>query len=89
VYKPTLADAYVTVANRYHQQGDTEKYLQYLAKAVQTNPLSASLHLSLGEAYWQAGQRDAAKRQYKLVLELEPDHPQRVLLLNRVRGDEA
>ncbi len=87
-YKSTLADAYVTVADRYHQQGDSAKYIEFLHKAVATNPLSARLHLMLGDAYWLENTRPKALEQYKLVLELEPDHSQRVHLLNRIRGQE-
>lgn len=88
LYKQTLADAYVTVAARYHQQGDTARYAEFLAKAVQENPLSARLHLALGDALWLDNRRDPALEQYRLVLELEPDHPDRVRLLNRLRGQE-
>ena len=88
VYKPTLAEAYLTVAQRYQQAGESDKHIAYLHRAVQTNPLSASLHLTLGDAHWQAGHRDKAIEQYKLVLELEPNHGQRVRLLNRIRGEE-
>jgi tetratricopeptide (TPR) repeat protein len=89
VYKPMLADAYVTVATRYQQAGDTARYIEYLGRAVAENPLSARLHLSLADAYWLDNKRDKAIEQYKLVLELEPDHGQRVRLLNRIRGQEA
>jgi tetratricopeptide (TPR) repeat protein len=89
VYKPMLADAYVTVATRYQQQGNTAKYIEYLAKAVAENPLSARLHVTLADAYWLDNKRDKAVEQYKLVLELEPDHAERVKLLNRIRGQEA
>ncbi len=88
IYKPTLADAYVSVALRYQQRGDNQKHLEYLAKAVATNPLSASLHLTLGDAHWQLGHQPQAVEQYKLVLELEPDHALRGRLLNRIRGEE-
>lgn len=88
VYKGTLSDALVTVADRYLQRGAGERYLEYLAKAVETNPVSARLHLTLGDAYWLSAARDNAIEQYKLVLELEPDHAQRVRLLNRIRGQE-
>ncbi len=88
-YKPMLAEAFVTVANRYHQEGEGKHYLEYLAKAVSENPLSARLHLTLGDAYWLENERADATAQYKLVLELEPDHPDRVRLLNRIRGQEA
>lgn len=88
VYKPTLADAFVTVANRHHQRGDSARYIEFLARAVDTNPLSARLHLTLGDAHWLASQQGQAIEQYKLVLELEPDHSERVRLLNRIRGQE-
>ena len=32
---------------------------------------------------------EAAIEQYQLVLELEPDHAQRVRLLNQIRGQES
>lgn len=86
VYKPTLADAYVTVATRYQQRGENQKYLEFLTKAVSTNPLSARLHLTLGDAHWLSNNKPQAIQQYKLVLELEPDHGERVRLLNRIRG---
>lgn len=89
-YKATQADAFVTVANRYHQRGDTVRYIEFLTKAVGENPLSARLHLLLGDAHWLNNERAPALRQYQLVLELEPDHAERTRLLNRIRGqDEA
>lgn len=88
IYKSMLSDALVTVAQRYQQQGENAKYLEYLSKAVTNNPLSARLHLTLGDAYWSANQKDKAVEQYKFVLELEPDNTQRVRLLNRIRGQE-
>ena len=86
VYKSTLTDALVVVANRYHQRGDSGKYMEFLGQAVENNPLSPSLHLTLGDAHWLANQRPQAIEQYKLVLELEPDHTERVRLLNRIRA---
>jgi len=89
VYKPMLSDAHVTVATRYQQQGNTAKYIEHLAKAIAENPLSARLHLTLADAYWLNNEHDKAIEQYKLVLELDPDHADRVRLLNRIRGQEA
>ena len=85
LYKSTLTDALVTVAQRYQQQGDLAKYIEFLGKAVENNPLSANLHLTLGDAYWLGDERQNAAEQYRLVLELEPSHPERVRLLNRIR----
>lgn len=89
VYQPTRADAYVTVADRYHQRGQQDEYLEYLHKAVQTNPLSVSLQLAWGDALWQAGRQSEAIGTYRLVLELDSEHPRRVELLNRIRRHEA
>lgn len=86
-YEPALADAYVIVARRYQQRGDNKSYIEFLSKAVDVNPLSAGLHLTLGDALWQLSKRAEASAQYKLVLELEPDHGDRVRLLNRIRGE--
>jgi len=87
VYKSMLADALVTIANRHHQKGDNAKFLEFLGKAVATNPLSARMHLMLGDAEWVSSRREKAIEQYKLVLELEPDHSDRVRLLNRIQED--
>jgi Tfp pilus assembly protein PilF len=84
-----LADTHVTIATRYQQQGNTAKYIEHLAKAVAESPLSARLHLTLADAYWLENQRDKAIEQYKLVLELDPDHADRVRLLNRIRGQDV
>ena len=86
VYKATLSDAYVTVANRHHQRGDNDQYIAFLNKSVDLNPLSARLHLTLGDALWDISKKPQAIQQYKLVLELEPEFAQRVRLLNRIRG---
>jgi tetratricopeptide (TPR) repeat protein len=88
-YEPALGDAYVTVARRYQQRGDNNQYIEFLTKAVNVTPLSAGLHLTLGDAQWQLSNRPAAAAQYKLVLELEPDHADRVRLLNRIREVDA
>ncbi len=79
----------MTVARRYQQRGDNNQYIEFLTKAVDVTPLSAGLHLTLGDAQWQLSNRPAAAAQYKLVLELEPDHADRVRLLNRIREVDA
>jgi len=83
-YGSTLVDAYVKVAEQYNQQGELDKYIEYLAKAVRENPRTASLHLKLGYAHEEARQYDKAVVQWKMVLDLEPDHPSRTKLLNLI-----
>jgi len=83
-YGSALVDAYLKVADRYNQAGKLDKYIEYLAKAVQENPETASLHLKLGYAYEEAQLYAKAVTQWQMVLDLEPDHPNRMDLLNLI-----
>ncbi len=83
-YGSALVDAYLKVADRYNQAGQLDKYIEYLAKAVQENPETASLHLKLGYAYEEAQLYAKAIVQWQMVLDLEPDHPKRMDLLNLI-----
>lgn len=84
-YKATLVDAYVKVADQHNQSGRLEKYIEFLASAVAESPQTASLHLKLGDAYEEAQKPDQAVAQWQMVLDLEPDHPQRMKLLNLIQ----
>ena len=83
-YKSTLVDAYVQVADQYNQSGDLDRYIEFLAKAVSESPQTASLHLKLGNAYEEAQKFTDAVAQWRMVLDLEQDHPQRMKLLNLI-----
>jgi tetratricopeptide (TPR) repeat protein len=83
-YQSTLVDAYLKVAEQYNQAGDLEKHIEYLNKAVGQTPQTASLHLLLGNAYEEAQKYDKAVTQWKMVLDLEPDHPKRIELVNLI-----
>ncbi len=83
-YKSTLVDAYVQVADRYNQAGQLDRYIDFLSKAVAESPQAASLHLKLGNAYEETQKFAAAAAQWRMVLDLEPDHPQRMNLLNLI-----
>lgn len=83
-YQSTLVDAYLKVAEQYNQAGTLAKYIEYLGKAVAENPQTASLHLKLGHAYRENQQYDRAIVQWQMVLDLEPDHPKRIELLNLI-----
>jgi tetratricopeptide (TPR) repeat protein len=88
-YGATLVDAYVQVAEQYNQTGDLDQYIAYLAKAVGESPRTASLHLKLGNAHEEAQQYAKAIEQWQMVLDLEPDHPQRTKLLNQIEKHRA
>lgn len=83
-YQPTLVDAYVKVAEQYNQAGQIDKYIDYLTHAVNESPQTAALHLKLGNAYEEAGKFKDAVIQWQLTLDLEPDHPKRLDLLNLI-----
>jgi len=83
-YGATRGDAYLLVAEQFNQQGELEKYIEYLGKAVQESPRTASLHLKLGNAYQETRQYPLAIAQWQMVLDLEPEHAQRTQLLNLV-----
>ncbi len=83
-YSPTLVEAIVRVAEQYNQSGELDKYIDYLVKAVTESPQTAALHLKLGNAYEEAAKLAEAAVQWQMVLDLEPDHPKRLDLLNRI-----
>jgi len=84
-YESTLVDAYIKVADQYNQAGKLDKYIEYLALAVGETPQTASLHLKLGNAYEEARKHDLAIAQWQMVLDLEPDHGERMKLLNLIQ----
>ena len=84
-YRPKLLDAYRTAADHYNQLGDLDNYIACLNRAADEAPESAELHFLLGNANWERGDAQAAVRQWKLTLQLEPDHPQRDLMLEMIR----
>lgn len=83
-YRSTLIDAFLKVADRFNQAGELERYIEFLGKAVAERPETASLHLRLGDALAEAKQWKRAVLHWRMVLDLEPDHPQRTELLNRI-----
>jgi tetratricopeptide (TPR) repeat protein len=84
-YSTALLDAYLKVADRYNQAGEIDKYTEYLAKAVDENPQNASLHLKLGHGYEEADEYEKAVQQFRMTLDLEPEHPERTTLLNLIK----
>lgn len=91
-YEPTLVEAYQKVAEQYNQAGQLDKYIHFLELAVAASPQSASLHLKLGNAYEESRRYDKAVVQWQMVLDLEPDHPWRmglVNLINKYRKEKA
>ena len=83
-YEPTLVEAYVKLAEVHNQAGDFDKYVECLDLAVQASPQTASLHLELAYAYEEVRDYAKAISHWQMVLDLEPDHPDRTALLNLI-----
>lgn len=88
-YGHTELTAYTTLAERYSQRGDLERYTDYLKLACELAPRSGDLHYQLGNAYWEADDRVAAARQWQIALELDPDHPDRDRMLQLIRDQQG
>ncbi len=83
-YKPGRMEAFLKVAEQYNQIGRLDKYIEYLKHAVAASPQTASLHLKLGNAYEENRQGGLAAIQWRIVLDIEPDHPSRMKLINLI-----
>ncbi|MGB2822452.1 MAG: tetratricopeptide repeat protein, partial [Phycisphaerae bacterium] len=88
-YKATLLDAYLRVAEQHNQQGDMDGYIKYLHLAVNEAPRKAGPHLKLGNAYEEAHKYAEAIVQWRMVLDIEPDHPRRMALLDLIEKYQA
>ncbi len=83
-YEPRLAEVYEALAQRYCLRGELDKYIQYLRSAVRESPRSSELHHKLAEGLAEAGRMAEAARHWQVTLQLEPDHPDRAALLERI-----
>jgi tetratricopeptide (TPR) repeat protein len=80
-FSPLMANAYRRAAERYCQRGDVRAYIHNLELAIAEAPNAADLRYDLGIAYWEAGDKRNAIRQWRMTLELDPNHPQRARML--------
>ena len=84
-YKSALVDGYLQIPDRYNMAGQLGKYIDHLTMAVNGSPQTTSLHLKPGNAFEDAREYQHAVQQWRLVLDLEPEHPERTRLLNLIR----
>jgi len=88
-YQATLVDAYLRVAEQHNQLGDLKGYIQYLQMAVEEAPKKVSPHLKLGYAFEESRRYGDAIVQWRMVLDLQPDHSKRMELLDLIRKYRA
>ncbi len=83
-YGSVLVNAYLRIACRKNQAGDLKGYIEYLGQAIEEKPDVASYHLMIAYAYRDAKDYKQAVAHWKTVLEIEPDRPDRIELLNLI-----
>ena len=86
-YGPLLGRAYVDAAEWYNQEGHLPKYIEYMRRAVARAPGSSELRYRLGNALGEHGRWDDAVLQWRIALELRPDHPDRARMLGLIRSE--
>ena len=67
--------AYYYLAKVYKALGNTKKYIYYLEKAVNYNPLYLEAQLELAEAYKEVGEYEKALKVYKQLINNGYDDP--------------
>lgn len=82
--RKVLIESYLQLANRYNQRGDARMYVTCLERAARLAPADVDLAYRLGEACWDAGRREGAIESFHRVLELNPEHPQRGRIIERM-----
>jgi len=70
-----LAELFVGLGLLLQQQGDRAKVIESLQSAVRVQPKHAKARLALAMIFQQDGRPSDAVRQYRMVLELQPDDP--------------
>lgn len=81
--------AYLAAAERYNQRGEEAVYAALLRRALELRPGDVGLRLRLADADWEAGRTRAAVQNYRVVLEQEREHPERLRILARLEAESA
>lgn len=85
VYSNSLEEGYFRVALRLRREGDWKSCIHYLQEAIAISPRNPAYHLCLGNAYRELKEMDKAVVQWRLVLTLQPDHPEKEKLLEWIQ----
>lgn len=84
-YAPALVAGCTTVAVRRAETGDLAGAVSFFERATSLAPENASLHLDLADALAEVQRYPEAVAQWRIVLALEPEHPQRTRVLNAIQ----
>ena len=70
-----LSYSYLDQGNIFLQQKRYQQAIEQFQLAIEVNPNSVMAHAGLGWAYYNNGMIDAAIIEGKIVMDLEPNHP--------------
>jgi superkiller protein 3 len=71
---PNSARLHQSIANNYVYQGNTEKAIEYLNRAIQADPKLPDIHLALAQLYQQKGLVSEALQEIELELAIIPNN---------------
>ena len=82
--KQALVEAHHSIALKHEQMGDTDNQINYLLRCIEAAPTNAQFHLELGDAYYRQKAYPEAAAQWKMALDLQPDHPEQMRIINLI-----
>ncbi len=85
-FGPVMCAVYQTAARHCSADGDLSGYLRHLKSALAYEPADADLHYKYGNALLEAGRNEDAIHQWRITMELDPDHADRTRMLERIRS---
>ena len=83
---PLYTEARISLGITYAKMGEYDLAENQLQIALWCSPLSVRAHNGLGELYLDVGRPQDATRQFRRSLEIEPNNPQAVAALDRLKS---
>jgi hypothetical protein len=83
---PFYTEARINLGATYAQMGEYDLAERQLLLAVLFSPLSERAHNRLGKLYVDVGRPQDAIRQFRQSLEIEPNNPQAIAALNKLKS---
>lgn len=83
---PRPAEAYLLLGAIYGKQGQMPKALDALAEAEKINPSLGEIYVNRGNIFLLSGDHDAAVREYRRALALDPANPHALQSLAQAGG---
>lgn len=82
--RPDFPEAHNNLAECYALRGDVEAAAREYIAALRGNPAAAAdIHTNFGDLLRQAGREQAAREQYRLALDLDPNHSRALAATHR------